>query len=85
MNARLISLLTLLYQGKKSFIYTPVVLVKNKLVTTFLVDIFNAYVSEKCQPISYHPSTQTFETINRLSTVDTDSKTKQKNNTRFKF
>ena len=46
------------------------VLVNNKLVTIFLADIFNGDVSEKSQPISYLPSTQTFETIIRLNTVD---------------
>ena len=51
----------------------------NKLVTNFKdkANIFNDFFSKQCQPIpnnSTLPSIQSFETSNRLSTVDTDSK-----------
>ena len=64
-------------------------LVNNKLVTNFKdkSNIFNDFSSKQCQPIpnnSTLPSIQTFESSNRLSTADVDSKKKLKN-TEFKL
>ena len=51
MNAWFISLTTLYYViGKKVSFMTPEIVVYNKLVTTFLLNIFNGYINEKCQP-----------------------------------
>ena len=45
-------------------------------------NIFNDFFSKQCQPI---PSIQSFETFNRLSTVDIDSKEILKINAGFEF
>lgn len=75
MNVWFVSLATLYYvNGKKVSFMTRFVVVYNKLVTTFLANIFNGYSSEKCLPVSNLRSTQTFETIKRLNSVHTDSK-----------
>ena len=68
MNVWFVSLATLYYvNGKKVSFMTRFVVVYNKLVTTFLANIFNGYISEKCLPVSNRRSTQTFETIKRLN------------------
>ena len=56
-----------------------VILVNNKHLNNFKdkTNIFNDFLSKQIQPIpnnSTLPSIQTFETSNRLSTVDSDSK-----------
>ena len=72
-----------LFNGKKVPVIPPI-LVNNKLVTNFKdkANIFNDFFSKQCQPI---PSTQSFETFNRLSTVDIDSKKILKINAGFEF
>ena len=45
-------------------------------------NIFNDFFSKQCQPI---PSIQSFETFNRLSTADIDSKKILKINAGFEF
>ena len=72
------SIIKTLFNGKKIPVIPPI-LVNNKLVTNFKdkANIFNHFFSKQCQPIpnnSTLPSIQSFETSNRLSTVDIDSK-----------
>ena len=72
------SIIKTLFNGKKVPVIPPI-LVNNKLVTNFKAkaNIFNDFFSKQCQPIpnnSTLPSVQSFETSNRLSTVDIDSK-----------
>ena len=72
------SIIKTLFNGKKIPVIPPI-LVNNKLVTNFKdkANIFNDFFSKQCQPIpnnSTLPSVQSFETSNRLSTVDIDSK-----------
>ena len=72
------SIIKTLFNGKKVPVIPPI-LVNNKLVTNFKdkANIFNDFFSKQCQPIpknSTLPSIQSFETSNRLSTVDIDSK-----------
>ena len=72
------SIIKTLFNGKKVPVIPPL-LVNNKLVTNFKdkANIFNDFFSKQCQPIpnnSTLPSIQSFETSNRLSTVDIDSK-----------
>ena len=57
----------------------PPILVKTNLWLNFKdkANIFNDFFSKQCQSLpnnSTLPSTQTFETSNRLSTIDNDSK-----------
>ena len=66
------------FQRQKNSSYTPI-LVNNKLVTNFKdkASIFNDFFSKQCHPIpnnSILPSIQSFETSNKLSTIDTDWK-----------
>ena len=72
------SIIKTLFNGKKVPVIPPI-LVNNKLVTYFKdkANIFNDFFSKQCQPLpnnSTLPSSQSFETSNRLSTVDIDSK-----------
>ena len=64
--------------GKKVPVIPPI-LVNNKLVTNFKdkANIFNGFFSKQCQLIPNNStllSIQSFETSNRLSTIDIDSK-----------
>ena len=70
------SIIKTLVYGEKVPVISPII-VNNKLATNFKdkANIFNDFFSIQCQPIpnnSTLPSIQTFETSNRLSTVDID-------------
>ena len=72
------SIIKTLVNGKKVPLIPPI-LVNNKRVTNFKdkANIFNNFFSKQYQSIpnnSTLPSIQSFETSNRLSTVDIDSK-----------